>query len=190
MCKFIYKWIAETASGTYDMKIESAISIIERYNLWDGPRGVKLNFSGDISTLESNVAYFKKEKNGKAVYDLFFNNLHIHASLSETEKIYSVRLKNPNDKWSFNYNTDVMTPDFPHPTNEYYEVYVWYDVPVLDITRSHGYVYKHGAWDKYVYRTMCDFFDAVNREMDVSRFNEYYHKLPKAREEVNAVAGE
>jgi hypothetical protein len=67
-----------------------------------------------------------------------------------------------------------MVTDFSHTVNEAYEVYVWYLLPILDISKIDGHVYKSGTWDKYVYKRMSDFFASVKGETDTSKFNGYY----------------
>ena len=178
MCKFIYRWLAETKSSTYDLKIKDAINTIEKYGEWDRESSDSVVPCGGTVEIHGN-AFFKREKDGKSVYDIFYDNLHIHVSVTETEKIYSIRIKKPDEYWTCVYDTNSMRSDFSHPINEYYEVYVWYLVPVLDITKSDGYVYKHGTWDKYVYRTMESFFADCRGEMDVSKFNNYYKQWKK-----------
>jgi len=188
MCKFIYKWLTDTKSASYNDYIMDAINAIEKYGLWEDPqKSGKIVSVGDAFDIQGN-AYFKREKNGKEVYDLFFDNLHIHVS-DFKETVISIRLKRPDEAWSCKYNSDAMSLDFSHPVNDYYEVYVWYVVPVLDITTAKGYIYKHGDWDKYVFNTMIKFFTAIKGETDASRFNGYYHRLPKVREEIKKRAG-
>lgn len=169
MVNFIYKYLTETKSRFYDISIKDAIETIEKYDLWVKDYADVGQKSKDTVVLSQN-AFFKREKdNGKIAYDLFYDNLHIHASVSETEKIYSIRLKNPEDSWTFNETT------ISKPTNNYYEVYVWYVIPVPDMTKAEGYNYKHGRWDKYVFKSMNDFFSEVKGETDTSKFNSYYN---------------
>jgi hypothetical protein len=167
MNNFLYKWLVESKSRNYDLYIKNAITIIEKYNLWHSN-----DYPLTIDDLESDFSAFKTVTDGKTVVDIFKKNIHIHVSVTEREKIYSIRIKEPGAEWDFEVKNGVI--DFSHPTNKYYEVYVWYIVPVLDITTSEGYVYKHGSWDKYVYRTMRDFFSDTNDETDSSKFNSFY----------------
>ena len=168
MCKFFYKWLVETKSNRYQENIMSAINTIEKFGEW---HTVEKKIGSVTIADDYN---FKRVKDNKVVYDIFRENLHIHVSVSPTEEIYSVRVKNPNDFWTFKYDGDKSEPDYGHPTNEYYEVYIWYLVPVLDITTSEGFIYKHGTWDKYVLRKMNSFFGEIRMETNTSRFNSYY----------------
>ena len=95
-------------------------------------------------------------------------------SVSDTERIYSIRIKKQESEWVCRYDKFSETIDFSHPLNDYFEVYVWYSVPVLDVTKANGFVYKHGTWDKYVYKTLNDFFSNIESKTDEYRFNEYY----------------
>lgn len=174
MCKLIYQWLAEAKARNYSISIKSAIKTIEKYGSWDDPTDInKVLPNGSVSEITGN-ANFKRVSEDKEVYDLFYDNLHIHVSVSESEKIYSIRIKNPHDPWTCPFNAEKMMPDFSHPVNEHYEVYVWYLVPVLDITSAEGDMYKHGTWDKYVYKKMSDFFEKIRGETDTSKFNGYY----------------
>ncbi len=176
MCKLIYRWLVDTKSHSYDENIIDAIETIEKFGKWDNPMDLSINSveNGQYELTANGDANFKRERDGKVVYDIFRENLHIHVSRTENEKIYSIRVKIPSDNWTFSYSCDKMGPDISHPSNEYYEVYISYLLPVLDFTTASGDVYKHGAWDKYVYRKMASFFGEIRSETDVSKFNSYY----------------
>ena len=172
MNNFLYKWLVDNKSRNYDLQIKNAISVIEKYNLWDEYDSSEFEGGGGILTNDRTA--IKTAAEGKTVYNIFKGNVHIHVSITEREKIYSIRLKEPSDEPWFFETKDGKT-DFSHPKNKTFEVYVWYIVPVLDITTSEGYVYKHGTWDKYVFRTMRDFFSEINNETDSSKFNSFYN---------------
>jgi hypothetical protein len=81
-------------------------------------------------------------------------------------------LKKTDDNWTFSeVNGEI---DYSHPTNQTYEVFVWYNVPILDFTKCVGYNYKNGSWDKYFYQTLKKFFKDVENVTDKNKFNEYY----------------
>ena len=103
---------------------------------------------------------------------MFFENFHIHISFCEHEKIFSIRLKKSDEIWRF--KDDEGNVDFSHPINQTYEIYIWYEVPVLDVTKSVGSIYKNGTWDKYFYVTIKKFLRGVNSITDNSQFNESY----------------
>lgn len=162
------RWAIDTKTNELDEKIDRAISIIEKYELYNEKP------TNALSTEEPS--FFRKVKeNGEVVNNLFIDNLHIHVSKSETEKIYSIRLKKDEDVWQFLENKDGI--DTSHPTNTTYEVYIKYDIPVLDITRASGTVYKHGTWDSYFLSTMTSFFEALKNYTISSKFNEGYKKV-------------
>lgn len=176
MFKLIYRYLVGSKSMRFDDNITDAIETIEKFGKWDNPMDLPINSveNGQYELRDNGDANFKRERDGKIVYDIFRENLHIHVSRAENEKIYSIRVKNPSENWTFPYNCDKMGPDLSHPSNEYYEVYISYLLPVLDFTTASGDVYKHGAWDKYVYRKMASFFGEIRQETDVSKFNSYY----------------
>lgn len=168
MGNLFYRWAIDSKSNELDEKIDWAISIIEKYELYNGKP------TEALSTEEPS--FFKKVKeDGEVVNNLFVDNLHIHVSKSKTEKIYSIRLKKEDEEWAFNTNKDGI--DTSHPTNTTYEVYIKYDIPVLDITRAAGTVYKHGTWDAYFHSTMSSFFEALRHYTISHKFNEGYKKV-------------
>lgn len=168
MFKKIYKPLVESRAQTYYVAIEKAINIIDTCNGWCDD---SLLDTTD-SVISVTQSYFKRQIDDKTVYDLFLDNLHIHVSIGKKEKIYSIRLKKKDDNW-----TIPMTEtgcDYSHPSNDYYEVYVWYEVPVLDITTTDGYVYNEGTWNKVVYKEMAAFFKRTQAMTKVSEFNACY----------------
>lgn len=176
MCKFIYKWLVDAKASSYDLGIVKSVNTIDDYNLWNEN---KINGDKDSERSISFVdfRYYKTSYEGKTIVDIFYKNIHLHVSIGGKEKIYSVRIKAQDDEdlWTLRVDSNGKI-DHSHPVNETYEVYVWYQLPILDITTVDGYVYRHGNWDKYVYRTMSDFFQEVNGYTLNSRFNDFYRK--------------
>ena len=185
MFNLVFKWLIDSkARNYYQSEIEDAIEVITKYGLWDRMNPMENGglIQCDDPDEENHKAriflgkncYFCKAKDDKMIVDIFHKDIHIHASLSETEKIYSVRIKKREDVWTFDIESDDSRFDPSHPVNETYEVYVWYLVPILDITKVDGYVYKHGSWDKQVYKEMEEFFESIDAETQNSRFNVNY----------------
>lgn len=173
MRNIFYGLFIDAKTSTYDVEIGKAVETIEKYNLWSSN-----DASADTVSINSRE-FFKRIDGSRTVYDLFYENIHIHISNGAwpSEQICSIRVKKQGENWEcpikFSDEGERMI-DASHPNNDSYEVYVWYDVPVLDVTRSVGYVYKHGNWDKYVYKTMKAFFGTIIAETDTSKFNEDY----------------
>jgi hypothetical protein len=151
--------------------LTDAVKILFDYKRFTDAENVKFDGDGRLGLISSEL-YIKKKKDEKDVFDLFFENLHVHISISDNEKIFSIRLKKADDIWRF--KDDEGNIDFSHPINQTYEVYVWYEVPVLDITKSVGCIYKNGTWDKYFYITVKKFLNNVKGITDNSQFNEAY----------------
>lgn len=167
MRNFIYSILIGSKSRGLDLELEKAIKVLEKYG--------KFKETPEESSMGADFSAFRHEKDGKCIYDIFYYNMHIHASKKPGETIYSIRIKNDLDKWIIEGN------DASHPKNKTYEIYVWYDIPVLDITHSWGSLYKHGNWDKYVYKTVCKFLSEVKSITDDSEFNEMYDRRHKVR---------
>lgn len=168
MGNLFYRWAIESQTNELDEKIDRALSIIEKYELYNEKPTAMLS--------AEEPSFFKKVKeDGEVVNNLFVDNLHIHVSKSKNEKIYSIRLKKDDEAWTFNTGKDGI--DTSHPTNTTYEVYIKYDIPVLDITRASGTVYKHGTWNGYFLSTMASFFEALKHYTISHKFNEGYRKV-------------
>lgn len=165
-----YKFLIENIATELNMKLSKCINTLEQYNYFNDKEKLSA-VSKERCFLEQEL-YVKKIKDNKTVYDLFFFNFHIHISLSDNEQIYSIRLKKTEDSWTFYSPKEEV--DFSHPTNQTYEVFVWYNVPVLDFTKCVGYNYKNGSWDKYFYQTLKKFFKDIENVTDNNKFNEYY----------------
>lgn len=159
MVNIFNKLALDAKTSNFVFEIKRVISIIEEYNL------LHKEFQ------KENPSYFKKEKDGATLYDFFVDNLHIHVQTSDEEKIYSIRLKFSNEEWQFSED------DYSHPLNDTFEVYLNYDIPVLDITRTSGMFYKHGSWDKYVLKTLRSFFHSAKAFTTESKFEMDYRKV-------------
>lgn len=182
MFGFVYKWLVEGKAANYEFGISDAIDILEKYGLFDStaakPTNSKYtNFEKTVNI--KDTCYFKQVREDSPIYDIFFGNLHIHVNDGPEQKIYSVRIKKQEESWCCPVYDGRI--DASHPGNENYEVYVWYRVPILDITKVDGYVYHSGSWNKTVYREMSDFFQAVNEETDHSRFDANYKRKIEGR---------
>ena len=166
MRKFYYKYLADIKSSTFDEKIRQAIDIIEVQGLWSTDDCLR-HENGAVEIVADRF-YKKIIKTDKTVYDLFINDMHIHVSDAKNEVIVSIRIKGDEGNWTCPCEE---TDDFSHPTNRYYEVYVWYIVPVLDVTSATGNMYKHGSWDEYVVKTMAMFTKEITDQTEWSIFN-------------------
>lgn len=187
MCKFVYKWLvdAKLKSSAYIYHIVRAIEVLEKYNLWTTNKYENFNvadWQGRKLThrfiSDTYFTYFKREDGKKTVYDLFYDNLHIHASVSDKEKIYSIRIKKADEEWACPIEVD-GTINTSHPQNDTFEVYVWYSLPILDFTRVEDDEYRHGNWDKYVYLGMNAFVEEIENNTVTAKFNNEYKRYKK-----------
>lgn len=170
MFKFVYSWIINGKVADYKMRLEEAIRTIDKYNLWDK----------ETSSPSLNGSwFFKKIRDGKVIVDIFYDNLHIHSTVGDSEEIYSIRLKGDLGDWVFMGSDDRI--DYSHPTNETYEVYVGYLIPILDVSKVDEYRYKHGAWDKYIHIKMEDFFEKIHSYTIDYKLNTIYKKYKEEK---------
>lgn len=175
---FFYNWLVDAKSKEFLEDIMNMIDILNKYGIHNN---VEAHSEEDglfiiDDAKDKGPHSFVLEKNGKTETNIFYGNLHIRVSISENEKIYSVHIKLSDDKWAFKMDEKNKKCDFSHPHNMTYRVYAWWDIPVLDITRSIGDVYNHGNWDGYVYQTFRELVRSFCVYTDRYQFNEDYKK--------------
>lgn len=149
----IYKWLIDNNTKVLDEELDNIIQIIEKYKLFSD---YIFDFYGAVNNyIDAKVPVIsKKVENDRTIYNIYYENFHFHFALTNNETVFSIRLKESKDRCSWEFDN---CNDISHPKNINFEVYVWYNLPVLNITRSVGYSYKHGAWDEYFYKTMKKF---------------------------------
>lgn len=157
--------------------LERMIDILEEYQLFSNQN----NFKGKLEEKDDAgnvIRYaFKTEGEEKTSYNVFAENIHVRMEVTKTGRIYSVHLKMNGDSWTFNKNEN-KEYDFSHPQTSELRIYVFYDIPVLDVTRAFGDTFKFGTWNKYVYKTLKNLVSSVDACTDSSKFNnDYKEKL-------------
>lgn len=176
MRKLFYRWLIGTSYTKFHYKISDALKEVEDFDLLtnaDSKFDINKILNDDENN-EKNYCVVKQMKNEKVSYNMFIGNLHIRVEQSALTQVYSMHIKNKNAIWEFETNENGEI-DYSHPKTETYRVYIWYDVPVLNITSSIGELYEHGTWDKYVYQTFNSLISKIYNETDVARFNENYN---------------
>jgi hypothetical protein len=177
-----YKWLSDSKSRSFDTDIDKIIDDITENDMWDDPREVK-----DICCLTNEVEiraprfFHIKTKDDKTVMDLFVDRMHIHVAKSKSTDICSVRIKADDSPWCCGVKDGNY--DYGHPKNKYYEVYIKYRVPVINITEATGNRYEHGSWDKYVVKTMAILKDEIKSRTNWSIFNEIYKSKQNGNED-------
>lgn len=167
-------------------EIEDAIEIINDYELYydkefdNSTKVTKKDLKHEELLVNSNkLSIYNSEYDNRVSYNIFNGNMHIRIENKGTEKVMSIHIKkNDNADWiipELNQNDGGLKLwDYSHPLNESLRVFVWYDVPVLNITRSVGEVYQHGTWDKYICTQMDDFLIKMDGRTDDAKFNSNY----------------
>ena len=168
----LYKFLMSSKANGLSFEFENMIDIINQYNLVNGP----LAKTSQLLRTNEEVKYYiyKMVVDDKVSYNIFYDNLHIRMEISSKEKVYSVHLKRQEDDWGFKKSDDGDFCDYSHPTNQTFRVFVFYDVPVLNITRTKDEIYTNGSWDKYVYNTLKNFLNMINNCTDCAQFNQNY----------------
>ena len=151
-----------------DYVFDRMVERIEAYHLVDSPDILKCK-----GKVNKNRMIFKIQSGDKASYNIFYNNLQVRIENSPREKVYSVHIKKQEDTWQFEKDAE-GNYDFSHPVTSTFRVYIAYDVPVLNITRTRGEAYSHGTWDEYVYRAIGGLEDEIYNCTDEAQFNKCY----------------
>lgn len=179
---FIYKWLISKKIDSYPCEFEDIVRIAEEYNLIsedDQKRLTTLVFDDT----DSDYIIFKDVTKEKNSYNIFIGDIHIRMETSEEEAVYSIHIKKHCDDWIFlkekggNINHSI-------PATQTYRVYVYYDIPVLDITRTNGESYIYGPWNKYVYNTINKLICEVNNNREMNQFNNEYRNRLKFFEKI------
>lgn len=170
---FFYKWLMDSKANSLHFELEKMIEIINQYSLVNGTVATKDQTL--ITVVDENKYFIYKTLNeDKTSYNIFYDNLHIRMEISSKEKVYSIHLKKQDDNWSFIVPDGETQCDYSHPTNQTFRIFVFYDIPVLNITRAAGDSYTHGAWDKYAFKTINDFIKIIDNCTDSVQFNKNY----------------
>ena len=108
---------------------------------------------------------------------VFYRNLYINFSSgpgnTNNDQIIRICVKDPDEQWRFKNGADGKI-DIIHPENVNAEVYIDYNVSVLNHSRCVGNEYKSGTWNKMFYRTICSFIDTVQGYTEINRIKKAY----------------
>ena len=164
-----YGWLMSNKSRNLRYELDNLVKTIEVYNLISSD-----DDSEPVILLNADeFKVFKSTTESKTSYNIFTGNIHIRMEMSPKETVYSIHLKKQGEDWQFNADED---GNIVHstPANQTYRIFVSYDVPVLNITRSVGDSYINGNWDKYVYNTVNNLFETINNKSEIAQFNKNY----------------
>ena len=124
---------------------------------------------------ESPEPIFIKGSADNGTVCAFFENMFILFSVNEKtdDRIIRIYLKRPEDQWIFT-DADEGKVCVVKPKNVCAEVYINYDVNVLDLNRCHGEEYLSGTWNKAFYRSLTAFMRSVEGFTEVNRIKRAY----------------
>lgn len=166
--KLLFKWFMNAKAQNLDYVFDRMVERIEAYHLVDSPDILK-----GKGKVNKNRMIFKFQSGDKTSYNIFYNNLQVRIENSPREKVYSVHIKKQEDTWQFEKDAE-GNYDFSHPVTSTFRVFIAYDVPVLNITRTRGEAYSHGTWDEYVYRATEELERDIYNCTDEAQFNKCY----------------
>lgn len=180
MFRNFYKLLVETKLRNNDL--------FDNLNLADKYGKIRENVGGyfikegpgyifSIDEYNAEPVFFKVNSKDD-IYCCFYENLMFTFFYdNETkDKITRIYVKSPNDAWTFNFDGNVDSMDLLHPTNVCAEVYVNYDVSVLQLDRCFGENYKSGTWNKMFYHTLDSFFEKTQGYTELNRIKVAYQK--------------
>lgn len=179
--KIYYRIAMSIKAQSLDYVFDRMIDRINTYQLIDSSDILK----GKNKTNKDRLI-FKSQSGDKTSYNIFYNNLQVRIEISPREKVYSVHIKKQEDTWQFEKDA-VGDYDFSHPVTSTFRVFIAYDVPVLNITRTKGDSYSHGNWDEYVFRTIEDLEKEIYFCTDEAQFNKCYDCKKAEDEAVNGI---
>lgn len=180
MRKLFYKWISGSRYLKFHHEIKDALKIIDEYKLYESEKFFSYKKLGDNILIDSSgnkITIRKTNTQTKQSYNIFVGNIQIRVedNSDNKEQVYSIHIKENDEKdWVINKVNDEY--DYSHPTNKTLRIFVWYDVPVLNIARSVGEVYQDGNWNKYVCKTLDFFIMEIEKCTDSSKFNTMYEE--------------
>lgn len=160
--KWFYKFRLE--NKLKDFNFFRLIDILETYEKFKKPED-----------LESSKFYATEPvclRTGENVYDIFYDNIHIHLEDTKKQTIISLSLKHIDFLWRL----DELSPE---ENKNLLEVYLWYDIEVLGNRRCSNTNFTDGMWNEYVYKTLCELEEKVNGYTTCSWFNREYGNREK-----------
>jgi len=187
MEKLFYKWLSSSKYLKFHQEIKNALRVINEYKLYESPKFFSENIQFDknnetclIDSSSESITICKTVVESKQSYNIFIGNIQIRVEENNInkEQVYSIHIKENNGlNWEIKRNDeDLDYWDYSHPTNKTLRIFVWYDVPVLNIARSVGEVYEAGNWNKYVCKTIDFFTTEIDKCTDSSSFNTMYEE--------------
>lgn len=172
-----YKWLMKSKGNNLYRDLEDMIKSIDECGINEINNPNLMTNEGQFDPdHRDSLLVLKEVIDEKAYYNIFCGDIHIRMEVSPKERVYSIHLKFSNDEWKFNI-TENGKYDYSRPSTETFRVFVSYDVPVLNITRTMGDSYTHGEWDKYVYTNLNEIFDSITGCTASSRFNNAYKQM-------------
>ena len=119
---------------------------------------------------ENNGEFHAFRSENLDTVDIYVMNLHIHIVSTEKDKIVSVDIKRPNDKWELGAEMD--KPKTIHTT-----IYKWYFVTVMDDSQCTNEHYTKGAWDEIALKELKEAKDFIYYLTDTQKVSDEYKKL-------------
>lgn len=89
---FFYKLLISNITANLESRLFDAIKVLSEHGGFTDIDKVKFDGDGRLGLISSEL-YVKKKKEDEEIFDLFFENFHIHISFCEHEKIFSIRMR-------------------------------------------------------------------------------------------------
>ena len=106
--------------------------------------------------------------------DIYYKNVHVSIIDNDKQHIIRVSIKKENDVWVFKKNN--KTFNTANPITETMNIYLYYNVNVMDDRFCENSNYIDGNWNEYVYNTLIDINDMIYGFTQYSQFSKDYSK--------------
>ena len=169
--RYYYQLLIESSFKEYnffEMK-----KIAEEYNKVQAfPFGEDYN-NDEIEDLDinENMKIYSTNNGGM---DIYYKNTHISIIDNDKQHVVRISIKKENDVWVFKKNNKKF--DTTNPITETMNVYLYYNVNVMDDRFCENYNYVSGNWNEYVYNIVTEINDMIYGFTQYSQFSKDYGK--------------
>lgn len=170
-----YKVMIETKFGQIDFFEMKKIA--EEYNkvttLVSNDSIDSDNESEDKKSIADDSLQIFSAKNGGI--DIYYENIHISIIDNDKQHIVRISLKPSYDEcWDFQKTNKVVNTSTP--LNDTMDVYVYYNVNVMDDRFCENTNYMEGTWNEYVFNAISNIAEEIYGFTQYSKFSKDYAK--------------
>ena len=177
--RYYYQIMVE--SKFRDINFFEIKKIAEEYNKIISPSVVDTSELITENNPESLLIGEKNDNGEPLIYsssnnglEIYYKNIHISIIDNDKQHIVRVSLKMRNKPWEFKRNNKTFNAAIP--LTETMNVYLYYNVNVMDDRFCENYNYLDGTWNEYLYKTITEVIDIIYGFTQYSQFSKNYVK--------------